>query len=663
MAAIARGNVFPRLPVLLAVVGALGFVGSAAGQSCTCNPTGAAAKHCSFGCGDHLRTLIEGLNQCTPNNRGPVVLNFDENLGGSAACTCENNLCGLPECFIDLGTPSTPFTANCEGSEVGLEVFYCITRDGITIDGKGKASFRDVGPSALCQSDPPCCVDETGGRPECCDEWEEEIETTCPACSEVNRRQPRLFQVFGKDNTVRDFWMYYIQEGIHLRGPAPERLSVIGLHSDAICEEAVTVNSGTDHAIRSSTLKGYRANPQWSMELNKTCGDNLGMPAPCGLDKAIQINGGSGEIGGGSPAEGNAIDHFRAPVRVHNGGSDYTGSWKIRHNTTNVLLGTSVPPPGCAAYPDAGEAQDGGATAEGDACAQVCQGYEIDETKSSSQVFTVEFDDNDVRYCRYGLRIESGARVRVRDNLFEHNYVGAIQIRPGGPPPTPTDPSTDGVNVRVLGQRNALRQNGYIGLTSQELAGWPIDCKRGNIVVEPGTGANPQYTRLDFGWGDHNMQGVLDGAGGPNCEGTTNGGESCSHGGNFSCQGIGDAGLEEHLGTSRLVDIANCGPDQAGAGIGFQVNLFDAVPNSSTPARVEDGDKDGVNDLAWLSACGSASSPIIPLPSACEVAIRCGGQAGNPLFHPLSEHEPASGWGQCTSGGVVSPSAQGCRGQ
>lgn len=232
--------------------------------------------------------------------------------------------------------------------------------------------------------------------------------------------------------------------------------------------------------------------------------------------------------------------------------------------------------------------------------------------------------------------------------------MAGVQVRKGG---TATSASTDGVNVQVLGYGNSLRQNGYVTLPVAELGGWPIDCKRGNLVVEPGNGQTPAHTRLDFGWGDHNMQGVLDGSGGPNCEGTVSGGPTCSPGLNYSCQGIGDAALETHLGTERLLDIANCGTDQAGAGIGFQRNSFDAVPSAVFPARVQDSHQNGTDDVALVSACGATVNPIVPLPAACEVAIRCG--AGTNL-HPLSDAQDFY-FADC-EGNIVPATDAGCTG-
>jgi hypothetical protein len=654
---------------------------------------------CDFGCGPapndplkitDLEKALDALRGCAGGIH--YNLTFNPNLGGDAACTCATNMCNLQECYIDVHSSS--FSDNC-GTSVnpGNEYAYCITQSNLTIDGGGIATFRYVG-KGMCNSDPPngCCDDDgIEPWPSCCEPFGD-AGLPCPLCSDQpeSKMQPQLFRIFGQGNTVRNFYMRFFPEGVHFRGPGSQGNTVSGMSSNAVCEEAVTVDFGTNHTLERSTLMGYTLNPD--PNLSKPCGDNIGLPAPCGLDKAIQINGASGTIGGDTPEKGNQIDHFRAPVRVHNNleetigsGNEqyYTGDWVIRHNTTNVnpYNGNGLPASDkpwwqqssetCPSYPNAGYEIEGDLAplAGGPTrCAHVCQGYEVDELLSKPPAdpeedppivrYAVEFDDNDIRYCRHGLSVESGARVRARRNRFQHNYVAGVFVKRGGTDtdePLPpdfegeTEDQSDNVNVRLLMEENVFKRNGYV-MFDPEVdndgdpdADWPLDCLRGNVVVHPTIGASPEWTRIDLGRGDHDLRSIFDGS---NCSGASGDGVTCSDGLNESCQAIGDPTLQTLLGDGRLVDVANCGDGPVGAAIGFQRGTFDA--SGSLKTRVADS----AADVPTAALCGSSGVLAPPALSTCPVRMRCGdGSNWRPLSRYLS-----NALGDCSVFNYMSPS-------
>jgi len=593
-----------------------------AARAHTCS--GCSDQVCKFGCGGDLQDALDYFRSTCSTNQNPVVtLEFDPNLTGGAACTtCVTDACGGLLCTIDLGDGD--FDTTC-GSSLGNERMYCITKSNLTIDGKNQVRFRYVGEGDCAADTPPSYL-----APGDCNDPQ-----IAPRC-----RQPQLFDIRSQNNTVRNLRMEYFPEGIHLRGANSSGNSVSGIISARVCEDAISVREGQSHTIGTVRFTGY-TEPDTGHE----CLDSTGSPAPCGLDKAIQILGASGAIAG-TAQQPVGLHAFRAPVRINNTRNAnsaifYQGDWNLSHVQANHL----APPAGCPGYPDAGlfdstELQNEGGiptVSVGEfqrGCAHVCQGFEFDEMldEEGSERYFVNVDDSDIRHCLYGIRAESGARVRVRNSRLQHNYRGGVQVYAG------TTTTASGVNVQLLAQNNILKQNGYV---YGPLLSDP-DCETGNVIVGTGNGATPDDTRLDFGGGDHNLQSVFESQ---SCAQVAGDGVDCSAGSNVSCQEIDDTDLEEKLDRTRLVDIANCGSGLVGASIGFQTTQAETT---SVEWQIFDDDAPNTNCGAFTPF----SSLTLPTPSTCPVSIRCGDNATD---FPLSG-QGSSGWNEC----YPSPVAHSC---
>jgi hypothetical protein len=347
--------------------------------SATCSQTS-----CSTDCNEtDLRNAVAIINTCG----GTRTLTF--NAGGG--------------CTITMAQTSN--TAACVGDPEAKAV--CLTGSNIIIDGQNAVTF-DYSGAGKCASDP------------------------APA------PQPALFTLKGSSNTVKNFTMKYFPEGIHLRSGANH--TVDNITNQFICEEAITLDStaGTGQQIKYSTLIGNT-----TAEPGRACYQNNGVTTgPCGVDKAIQINGGDSTI------DANQIDTIGQPVHI------VKGTHTIQNNaTTGSVIDQNV-----------------------------CQAYSV--SVSNGNTGTVTFDNNVIDYCKWAIRVgdtscssQGTVSVTATNNTLRNNYLAAFQVANSASAPS----------TQLKGQGNKMKNNGHYAAS---------DCQRGDVVVKCNANAV-----IDFGGG------------------------------------------------------------------------------------------------------------------------------------------------------------------
>jgi len=244
----------------------------------------------------------------------------------------------------------------------------CLKGHHITIDGENRVTFTYGGP-APCQN----CSGE------------------CPP------PQPGLFTLKGEANTLKNFTMEYFPEGIQIR--AGNNHTVSGVTSRFICEDAITIDAtaGTGQTITGCTLAGNT-----TASGGHTCYDLHGSAGLCGIDKAIQVNGGTSTI------TANTLNTIGQPV--------------------NVVAG---------AHAIAGNSTMGDPTDQ-----NVCQGYTIEHA-------TVTMTANTIDHCKFGIRLVDDAVVEASGNTITNGYVSAFQVKGTGTGPL------------LKGTGNRIRNSGF----------------------------------------------------------------------------------------------------------------------------------------------------------------------------------------------------------
>jgi hypothetical protein len=349
--------------------------------STTCSQTA-----CSTDCNEtDLRNAMSIINTCGGNR----TLTFNAGAG----------------CTINMAQTST--TAACTGDPEANAV--CITGNNTIVDGQNLVTFVYSGTGK-------CAADQAANP------------------------QPALFTLKGSSggNTVKNFTMKYFPEGIHLRSGSNH--TVDHVTDRFICEDAVTVDSaaGTGHQIKNSIFVGNT-----TAEAGRTCYIDAGTTSGlCGIDKAIQING------GGATISANQIDTIGQPVHVSK------GTHTIQNNATT-----------------------GSTTSQ-----NVCQGYTVEITNGNTG--TVTFDNNVIDYCKWAIRAGDTScsspgtvSVTATNNTLRNNYLAAFLVANSASAPS----------TQLKGSGNKMKNNGY--LTSS-------DCQRGDVVVKCNAGAV-----IDFGGG------------------------------------------------------------------------------------------------------------------------------------------------------------------
>jgi len=262
-------------------------------------------------------------------------------------------------CTIDMTQVSRVATCAGDPLNAGRQA-VCLMGHDITIDGGNQVTFNYAGPI-------PC-------------------QACAGACLGV---QPALFSVHGRANTLTNFTMQYFPSGIVIRGGSGH--AVDHVTDRFICGHAVDVagprpgrrrGAGRNIRVVHNTFVGHSAAGP-----DHVCLDPHDRPSPCGLDKAIQIDGGSVTVAD------NHIDRIGQPVEIIGG------------------LGTHVV---------------SGNTTVGDPADQnVCEAYTV---SASFRPAAALFSGNTIDFCKFGIRVIDGAVVEADGNTITDAYVSAFQV-------------------------------------------------------------------------------------------------------------------------------------------------------------------------------------------------------------------------------------------
>ena len=358
-----------------------------------------------------VRSVVQKIDDCPDNPPGGQVTIA---MGPDLATTCGTTPIPLAM------APTSPAVATgaCGDDNANRYNALCLSAAGVVFDGRG-ATFRYAGDQACASCDGEC--------------------TVCPAGPCANR-QPALFVLRGARNTVRNLEMRFFPEGIQItEGDGHVVENVTGRY---ICEDAVTVNAGTGHRIADNLLVGdtdaisgggacfsrvegstCTADGHCSGGSRCYCGElsKLGScatpspppiwpaatpgqcyrPSRCGLDKAIQVNGGASTIAG------NRIDTIQQPVHVD------AGTHAVEDNLS------------CGSHFEA----------------NTCQAYDV----SGGQV---TLRGNRIDHCKFGIRVVDGGSADAVDNVITNGWVSAFQVKGVG-------------EARLRGAGNRVRNAGY----------------------------------------------------------------------------------------------------------------------------------------------------------------------------------------------------------
>lgn len=357
-----------------------------------------------------VRGVLAAVNACPAYAVGDEVTIA---MGPDAAATCGT----VPIPLVMAPTFPAVAPGACGDDNANRYNALCLAGGGLVFDGRG-AIFIYGGDQVCASCDGECTLCPGGG------------------CS---NRQPGLFVLRGERNTVRNLEMRFFPEGIQLRdgnGHAVEQ--VTGRY---ICEDAITVNAGSGHRVAGNTLVGdtdatagggvcferiegstCAADAQCPTGARCYCGElsrlgSCAAPAPppiwpaatpgqcyrlarCGLDKAIQVNGGESTIAD------NRVDTIGQPVHVD------AGTHTIADNLT------------CGSHRSA----------------NTCQAYDV-----SGGLVTLRH--NRIDHCKFGIRVVDTGRADAVDNVITNGWISAFQVKGVG-------------GARLRGAGNQMRDNG-----------------------------------------------------------------------------------------------------------------------------------------------------------------------------------------------------------
>lgn len=425
------------------------WASAAEAHNCACNKTS-----CTVSCTESdLRDAVAVVNSCSGTTARTITV--------------------PTSCVMSMQMTSS--VASCGNDNANKYNAICITASNITINGGASATSAGAtfvyDGSYICAS----CAGECDGP------------------------QPALFLLKGSGNKLRNFTMKYFPEGLHMKVGANHVFD--NVKNSFICEDAMTINNDasiTGAQVIKSKLTGnssaesgyecYERSPgagtACSIASDCTtalpsfcsggtcscyCGDGTfgtaGTPCPangiskchrlslCGLDKAIQINGGASTIGGSS-SNANTINTIGQPVHVAG------GTHTISFNSTDGNLNIT----GChQAFP--------GYCSLTNNCDDVCQGYEAEGSTANAT-----FTSNTISYCKFGIRGRNGATLTATSNILKDNYLSAFQV----------DGSPAG---KIKGQTNKMKHNGCFDQSQSERAAlvvldnssWCVDFGKGNF--------------------------------------------------------------------------------------------------------------------------------------------------------------------------------------
>ncbi len=352
--------------LLLLAISVLGLAQMAAAHSC--GTSGACPATCTFNCNEQdLRDAVARLNRCTPSSPTGTILS-------PVGCPANKT--------IFMSQDSAGIDDACGSLENGICIFgNKITFDGTTTGGDVIFEYNGLG---------RCCSDQ------------------CDPNSPFDRT--RLFTLKGNDNRVQDFTMRFFPEGIFIdRG---NNHAVTRVTADRICEDAVSViahpaptPNPTAAAITENHFYGRMP------EDGHDCyGNDPNHPTDiCGLDKTVQLNGGSALV---------ADNHFynaRAPIKVSG------GVHVVRDNTMN------------------GSGSD----------ESQCEALPISHLYPNSDTIKVEYRRNTLNDCKNGIQPTGGTypiEVRAYNNTFNGSHRSAFNVQGSG-------------SVKIKGQGNYMRLN------------------------------------------------------------------------------------------------------------------------------------------------------------------------------------------------------------
>ncbi len=347
---------------------------------------------------------------CTGGIENPTVIDMRQENAVCASGQCEGGVRAGAPC----GNTGHCRVASCGPTSPGVGNAVCLYGNGIVIDGEHKILFNYVPPNTGDPLDGGCCSGACGAE-----QHRSALFSFAPRMGEDTH-----------DNAVMNFAMQYFPEGIHVRNGQNHRVS--GVTNRRICEDAITIdrpqtggdpqeNEVANIRIEHNTLVGMQP-PDGGRQCYKETTPNTFVGGQlCGLDKAIQVWGGTSMI------ENNVIDTIPAPVLVK------FGEHTIRGNSTWGLL------PGCDPYsgPDTGSCVDNAPDPPYDVdvagtrdCDDACQAYEVSGGY-------VDFDHNTVAYCKFGLKTMGDpafgpvAMATADDNVMLYNAVSSFLVQDG----------------------------------------------------------------------------------------------------------------------------------------------------------------------------------------------------------------------------------------
>jgi hypothetical protein len=402
---------------VLALIVALLVLAPRPGSAFTCAEADGAGcplpgSTCFAGCDEaDVRDVVAKLNGCPAYPEGGEAIIA---MGPDLATTC-----GLVPVPLAMA-PTSPAVATgaCSDDNTNRYNALCLAGTGVIFDGRG-AVFTYAGDQICASCDGEC--------------------TLCPS-GPCASRQPALFVLRGTRNTVRDLEMRFFPEGIHIKEGDGHRVE--GVTARYICEDAFTVDGGTGHRVGDNLLVGdtdavtgggmcfarvegssCTADGNCPAGARCYCGEvsKLGScaapspppiwpaatpgqcyrPSRCGLDKAIQVNGGESTI------ERNRIDTIQQPVHVD------AGTHTIADNVS------------CGSHADA----------------NTCHAYDVSGGFATLRA-------NRIDHCKFGIRVVDAGTADAVDNVITNGWVSAFQVKGSG-------------GARLRGAGNHVRNAGW----------------------------------------------------------------------------------------------------------------------------------------------------------------------------------------------------------
>jgi hypothetical protein len=465
----------------LAAGGILGIIVAPSVSAHTCGtPTSCipAGGTCLASCSESdVRQAVAVLNQCgTDGAKRTLKFSF-----GS---------CGCNPCACTIPFANTDSTASCGGIE-NFTNAICLTADNLTIDGSN------------AQGTPSATFKYAGPYP-------------CASCSgSCTGPQPALFAVLGSNDTIKNVALQFFPEGIHIRRGDHNTLS--GVVDQFYCEDALTIDGGTNHAIQGSTLVGStdpaagntghtcykeRLTPAGQKlacnveaDCPGTCSQSGGVctaSADCpngetcatpiagqhchcnatGLWASDPASGGTCQPSGGGTCYRPALCGLDKAIQINAGTGLHVDNTSFVNTLTPVLVSDGLGPSSATIETNQVTGSQADLTLGGDPTFKIAKQQVCDGPAASGPSATATFRGNSIQYCKFGIRSRAGATVHTEQNTVKNDYVSAFEIEGAG---------------TLTGSFNRMKDNGTLPAT-------PADPVRGAIVVLDDVNAH-----VDFG--------------------------------------------------------------------------------------------------------------------------------------------------------------------